>query len=167
MVIKLTFLNKLLKKEIYMEQSKGFVDLDHPIKVCLLKKAFYGLKQALCIWNQQFHGVLLDLGFTHTRSDTGVYHWQDDQETAIIILYVNDITILGDSIKIINNIKSKLTSHYEMTDLGKIKLYLGVNITCNCFKKLLEIDQSNYVLQIINHLDYQMQILHTPRSLWD
>jgi hypothetical protein len=67
MDVKSAFLNGLLDKEIYMEQPQGFIDPDHPNKVCLLKKAIYGLKQALCAWNLQFHRVLVDLGFTCTQ----------------------------------------------------------------------------------------------------
>ena len=66
MDVKSVFLNGLLDEEIYMEQLKGFVNLDHPNKVCLLLKAIYGLMQASRAWNTQFHGVLLDLGFTCT-----------------------------------------------------------------------------------------------------
>jgi Reverse transcriptase (RNA-dependent DNA polymerase) len=81
MDIKSVFLNGLLNEEIYMEQPEGFVDLDHPEKVCLLKKALYRLKQASHTWNLQFHSVLKDLGFTHTHSDAGVYHCHDDGGT--------------------------------------------------------------------------------------
>jgi len=44
--VKLAFLNGLLKKEIYMEQLEGFITPGQESKVCLLKKAIYGLKQA-------------------------------------------------------------------------------------------------------------------------
>jgi hypothetical protein len=128
MDVKSAFLNGLLDEEIYMEQPQGFVDPHHPHKVCLLKKAIYRLKQASRAWNQQFHGVLLDLGFTWTRSDAGVYHCQDDGGVLIIILYVNDITILGDNLKSVNDLKATLSNHYEMTDLGDIDSYLGVRI---------------------------------------
>src|SRR6266852_8333127 len=150
MDVKSAFLNGLLDEEIYMEQPEGFIDPDHPDKVCLLNKAIYGLKQASRAWNQQFHGVLLDLGFSRTHSDAGVYHRQDDGGTAIIILYVDDITILGDSLNNINKIKSALSNHYEMTDLGEIDSYLGVNIKPDRSERRLEIDQSRYVLEIIN-----------------
>jgi hypothetical protein len=129
MDVKSAFLNGLLDEEIYMEQPQGFIDPDHPNKVCLLKKAIYGLKQASRAWNLQFHGVLVDLGFTRTHSDAGVYHRHNDGGTLIIILYVNDITILGDNLKNVDKLKTTLSNRYEMTDLGEIDSYLGVQIS--------------------------------------
>jgi hypothetical protein len=150
MDVKSAFLNGLLDKEIYMEQPQGFIDPDHPDKVCLLKKAIYRLKQASHAWNLQFHGVLVNLGFTRTHSNAGVYHQQDDGGTLIIILYVDDITILGDNLKSVDKLKSTLSNCYEMTDLGEIESYLGVRIKRDRSRKRLEIDQSRYVLEIIS-----------------
>ena len=150
MDVKSAFLNGLLDEEIYMEQPQGFVDPEHPNKVCLLHKAIYGLKQASRAWNLQFHGVLLDLGFKRTDSDAGVYHRQDDGGTLIIILYVDDITILGDNLSSINKLKSALSNRYEMTDLGEIDSYLGVRIKRDRSARRLEIDQSHYALEIVN-----------------
>jgi hypothetical protein len=120
---------------------------DHPNKVCLLRKAIYGLKQALYAWNLQFHGVLTGLGFMCMYSDAGVYmyHCQDDGGiTIFIILYVNDITMLGNSGLEIDQIKLFLSSHYDMMDLGEIEFYLGVHITCDRSIKHLKINQSRY-----------------------
>src|SRR6267154_1089202 len=135
---------------LYIEQPQGFIDPDHPHKVCLLQKAIYGLKQASCVWNQQFHSVLQDLHFTRTHSDAGVYHHQDDRGTLIIILYVNDITILGDNLKNVEKIKTTLSNRYEMTNLGEIESYLGVQIKQDRSNKRLEIDQSCYILEIVD-----------------
>nr|GEU44857.1 hypothetical protein [Tanacetum cinerariifolium] len=44
--VKTTFLNGLLKEEVYVIQPNGFVDLDFPDHVYRLKKAIYSLKQA-------------------------------------------------------------------------------------------------------------------------
>ncbi|GJT78074.1 gag-pol polyprotein [Tanacetum coccineum] len=46
MDVKTTFLNGLLKDEVYVSQPDGFVDPDHPEKVYRLRKPLYGLKQA-------------------------------------------------------------------------------------------------------------------------
>ena len=89
------------------------------------------LKQATRAWNLQFHGVLEELGFTHTYSDAGVYvcHHHEGGDSLFVILYVNDITILGSSLDKINDLKKSPSSQYEMTDLGEIQSYFGVNIT--------------------------------------
>ena len=140
MDVKLAFLNGLLDEEIYMEQPQGSIDPDNPNKVCLLKKAIYGLKQASHAWNLQFHGVLLDLGFACTHSDAGIYHRQDHGGMLIIILYVDNITTFGDNLDSVNNLKAKLSNCYEMTDLGEINSYLGVRIKRDRSTKRLEID---------------------------
>nr|GEZ02750.1 retrovirus-related Pol polyprotein from transposon TNT 1-94 [Tanacetum cinerariifolium] len=46
MDVKTAFLNSELKEEVYVSQSEGFVDPDHPTHVYRLNKALYGLEQA-------------------------------------------------------------------------------------------------------------------------
>ncbi|GJT70825.1 integrase, catalytic region, zinc finger, CCHC-type containing protein [Tanacetum coccineum] len=46
MDVKTTFLNGILREEVYVSQPDGFVDQDNPNNVYKLKKALYGLKQA-------------------------------------------------------------------------------------------------------------------------
>nr|GEV00764.1 copia protein [Tanacetum cinerariifolium] len=47
MVMKTVFLNGNLREEVYVSQPDGFVDQDNPNHVYKLKKAIYGLKQAM------------------------------------------------------------------------------------------------------------------------
>ncbi|GJV48244.1 retrotransposon protein, putative, ty1-copia subclass [Tanacetum coccineum] len=46
MDVKTAFLNGYLDEDIYMVQPEGFVDPNHPRKVCKLERSIYGLKQA-------------------------------------------------------------------------------------------------------------------------
>nr|GEU44476.1 hypothetical protein [Tanacetum cinerariifolium] len=78
MDVKITFLNSLLKEEVYVNQPDRFVDLHHPDKVYCLKKALYGLKQAprACV------GTLmatkpLDADLSGTSVDQTKYHSMD------------------------------------------------------------------------------------------
>src|SRR5712675_3043182 len=110
MDVKSAFLNGVLDEEIYMEQPIGFITPGTETKVCRLKRAIYGLKQASRTWNIQFHGFLTGIGFTQTHTDAGVYvdHQQQGDGPLIVILYVDDITILGSSIAAVDRLKAQI-----------------------------------------------------------
>lgn len=50
MDVKSSFLNGILKEEVYVRQPPGFEDHIHPEYVYKLYKALYGIKQAQCAW---------------------------------------------------------------------------------------------------------------------
>nr|GFC80714.1 hypothetical protein [Tanacetum cinerariifolium] len=50
MDVKTTFLNGILKEEVYVGQPPGFVSKQYPDHVYTLDKALYGLKQAPRAW---------------------------------------------------------------------------------------------------------------------
>jgi hypothetical protein len=99
--VKSVFLNSVLNEEISMEKPQGFITTGSETQGCCLCKAIYGLKQASCQWNLQFHGVLTGLGFKQTYADAGIYvcHQQEGDGPLFVILYVDDITILGASLQ--------------------------------------------------------------------
>src|SRR6202453_1666816 len=121
--------------------------------VCRLKKAIYGLKQASRAWNLQLHGVLTGLGFKRTYANAGVYvkSQREGDAPLFVIVYVDDITIMGASLDAIKRLKSDLSERFEMTDLGEIKSYLGMHITRDRSLKRLEIDQSGYLTDVLEH----------------
>nr|GFA68279.1 retrovirus-related Pol polyprotein from transposon TNT 1-94 [Tanacetum cinerariifolium] len=73
MDVKTSFLNDELKKEVYVSQLEGFVDLDHLIHVYRLKKALYGLKQAPRAWYDTLSRFLLDNKFSKGAVDPTLF----------------------------------------------------------------------------------------------
>ncbi|GJV95829.1 retrovirus-related pol polyprotein from transposon TNT 1-94 [Tanacetum coccineum] len=69
MDVKTTFLNRPLKKEVYVNQPDGFTDPHHPDKVYRLKKALYGLKQAPRAWYDELSNFLVSKGFSKGSID--------------------------------------------------------------------------------------------------
>nr|GEU88615.1 retrovirus-related Pol polyprotein from transposon TNT 1-94 [Tanacetum cinerariifolium] len=63
MDVKTTFLNEILKKEVYVGQPPGFVSKKYPDHVYALEKALYGLKQAPWAWYDVLLRFLIDSGF--------------------------------------------------------------------------------------------------------
>ncbi|GKA94134.1 uncharacterized mitochondrial protein-like protein [Tanacetum coccineum] len=87
MDVKTTFLNKILKEEVYVSQPKGFVNQDHPNHVFRLKKALYGLKQAPRAWYDLLSKFLLSQKFVKGVVDPTLFTQKEGND---LILYCLD-----------------------------------------------------------------------------
>nr|GEU92054.1 hypothetical protein [Tanacetum cinerariifolium] len=70
MDIKTTFLNEILKEEVYVGQPPGFVSKQYPDHVYALDKALYGLKQAPRAWYDILSQFLIESGLQKGLIDT-------------------------------------------------------------------------------------------------
>ncbi|GJV50247.1 retrovirus-related pol polyprotein from transposon TNT 1-94 [Tanacetum coccineum] len=73
MDVKTTFLNDILREEVYVSQLEGFVDQDNLNHVYKLKKALYGLKQAPCAWYDLLSKFLLSREFSKGTVDRTLF----------------------------------------------------------------------------------------------
>lgn len=80
------FLNRELKEEVYMHQSEGFVDSQHPNCVCRLHKSLYGLKHAPREWSAQFTTHLTSFGFKASSADPSLFVWHHENTYIILLL---------------------------------------------------------------------------------
>ncbi|GJR94220.1 retrovirus-related pol polyprotein from transposon TNT 1-94 [Tanacetum coccineum] len=73
MDVKTTFLNGILREEVYVSQPDRFVDLENPNHVYKLKKALYGLKQAPRVWYDLLLSFLLSQKFSKGTIDPTLF----------------------------------------------------------------------------------------------
>ena len=91
--IKNAILNSDLSEEVYICPPP---DLEHPQgHVWRLKRALYGLKQAPRAWFEKFNTTLLHLGFFASPNDTTPFMYKSSRGRIILLLYVDDMIILG------------------------------------------------------------------------
>ena len=95
--VKNAFLYDTLSETVYCSQPAEFVDSSHLDMVCRLNKSLYGLKQAPRAWYSRFVTFLLTLGFTEAKSDTSLFIYRSGDETAYLLLYVDDIVLTASS----------------------------------------------------------------------
>jgi hypothetical protein len=76
--------------------------------VCRLNKSLYDLKQAPRAWYSRFAMFLLTLGFTEAKSDTSLFIYRRGDETAYLLLYVDDIVLTASSQQLLHRIISSL-----------------------------------------------------------
>ncbi|GJZ95823.1 retrovirus-related pol polyprotein from transposon TNT 1-94 [Tanacetum coccineum] len=73
MDLKMTFLNDILREEVYVSQLDGFMDQDNPNHVYKPKKALYGLKQAPRVWYDLLSKFLLSQEFSKGTVDLTLF----------------------------------------------------------------------------------------------
>ncbi|KAJ9542935.1 hypothetical protein OSB04_029441 [Centaurea solstitialis] len=119
MDVKTTFLNGKLTEDVYMEQPEGFEDPKNPNKVCKLLKSIYGLKQASRSWNLHFDDRIKEFGFAKSEFEPCVYTKFSGSIVTFLVLYVDDILLIGNDVPTLQSVKSWLSKCFQMKDLGE------------------------------------------------
>ena len=142
MDVKTTFLNGKLTEDVYMVQPEGFVDSKNAGKVCKLQRSIYGLKQASRSWNRRFDEVVKEFGFMQNRDESCVYKKLSGSSIEFLILYVDDILLIGNDVPFLTTIKDSLKKSFSMKDLGEAAYILGIKIYRDRSRRLIWLSQS-------------------------
>ncbi|GJZ72487.1 retrotransposon protein, putative, ty1-copia subclass [Tanacetum coccineum] len=126
MDVKTDFLNDHLSKDVYM-----------------------GLKQASRSWNKRFDEEIKKIGFTQNPDEPCVYLKASGSNVAFLVLYVDDILLMGNSVTMMKEVKSWLCKCFSMKDLGEAAYILGIKIICDRSKWLIALSQSAYLEKIL------------------
>ncbi|GJS65298.1 retrotransposon protein, putative, ty1-copia subclass [Tanacetum coccineum] len=146
---KTTFLNGRLNEDVYMVQPEGFVNPKHPRRDCKLQISIYGLKQASRSWNKRFDEEIKRYGFTQNPNESCVYKRASRCNTVFLILYVDDILLMGNNIPMLQDVKSWLGKSFAMKDLGEAAYILGIKIYRDRSKRLIVLSQNVYIDKIL------------------
>lgn len=145
---KTAFLNGELKETIFMKQPEGYAIAGKEHLVCNLMKSLYGLKQAAKVWNEKLHRTIISLGFKQSTSDPCLYSKQTKNEVQYMIVYVDDILIASSNTQEICETASGLERKFELTQLGELEHYLGINVQKDS-EGIYSINQEQYIDKII------------------
>ena len=161
MDVKTAFLNGYIEEHIFMDQPKGFESKDKS-KVCKLKRSIYGLKQASRSWNLRFDEAIKSFDFIKNEDEPCVYKKVSGSKIAFLVLYVDDILLIGNDVGMLTTVKVWLSKTFSMKDLGEATYILGIRIYRDRSKRLIGLSQSLYldkVLKRFNMLDSKRGLL--------
>ena len=144
MDVKTAFLNGHLDECIYMVQPEGFIDKGQEQKVCQLQKSIYGLKQASRSWNIRFDEAIKSYGFDQNVDEPCVYKYIKEKKVVFLVLYVDDILLIGNDVESLSNVKKWLANQFQMKDLGEASYVLGIQLIRDRKNKLLALSQASY-----------------------
>ena len=166
MDVKTAFLNGVLTKPVYMEIPEGYgLNLEKGEKnlegkVCKLNKALYGLRVSPKRWYIKFNEVMKKMNFEKYELEPCLYTFRCKDKFVFLLLYVDDLLILGNCSDKILETKRRLKTEFEMVDMGSPTKFLGMEIHRD--DKCLKISQSKYVTSLLTK--YCMNDAYTVRS---
>jgi len=121
------FLHGDLQEDVYMVVPQGVIT-SKPNQVCKLMKFLYGLKQASRKWYEKLTSLLLANQYTQSQSDHSLFIKNTNTSFTILLVYVDDVIIAGNSMLEFHNIKFILHSTFKIKDLGQLKYFLGLEV---------------------------------------
>ena len=142
-----------------MIQPEGFIAKNQEHMVCKLKMSIYGLKQASRSWNIRFDQAIKSFGFEQNLDEPCVYKRHRDKVVMLLVLYVDDIPLIGNDVGVMSSVKIWLSSQFDMKDLGEANFILGIKLWRDRKNKMLGLSQIGYINKVLEQ--FRMQ---TPRN---
>ncbi|KAL0378366.1 UNVERIFIED_CONTAM: Retrovirus-related Pol polyprotein from transposon TNT 1-94 [Sesamum radiatum] len=145
------------------EETYSPVAMAKSIRILLAIAAWsiYGLKQASRSWNTRFDEVIRGYDFLKNDYDPCVYKKISGSLVAYLVLYVDDILLIGNDVKILGDIKAWLSTQFSMKDMGEASYILGIKIYRDRSRRLLRLTQSLYIEKVLKR--FKME--HSKRGL--
>ena len=154
--VKTAFLHGELEEEIYMLQPEGFEEKEKENLVCRLTKSLYGLKQAPRCWYKRFDSFIMSLGYNRLSSDHCTYYKRfDDGDFIILLLYVDDMLVVGPNKDRVRELKAQLAREFDMKDLGPANKILGMQIHRDRKDRRIWLSQKNYLQKVLRRFNMQ------------
>lgn len=116
-------------------------------KVYRLRKALYGLKQASRAWNNKIHCYFFKYGLKQSSNDPSLYVKKEGVELLVVCIYVDDLIYIETSVQMVESFKQKMMKDFEMTDLGVMRYFLGIQV--KQLKGEIFISQEKYIEDLL------------------
>ena len=76
-------------------------------------------------------------------------------DVIVIIVHVDDLTIVTSSVDLMEHVKNELTKDPKISDMGKIHWILGFEVLRDKEKRTLSLSQEAYIRSILERFDFE------------
>lgn len=94
--------------------------------------------------------MLEGIGFKMSNADSSLFVRDSSASKVVILIYVDDLIVTGDSLTEIQRLKGLLHRKFAIKDLGTLKYFLGIEIASS--SKGLLLNQRKYILDLLQEL---------------
>ena len=93
--------------------------------------------------------MVIEFGFIKNQEDSCLYKKLSGSSVAFLILYVDDILLIGNDIRLLQSVKESLERSFSMKDLGEVVYILGIRIYRDRSRRLIGLSHSIYLHKVL------------------
>ncbi|CAI7768923.1 unnamed protein product, partial [Closterium sp. NIES-54] len=150
------FLQGTLHEEIWLRRPPGFTGLFPAGAKWSLRRPVYGLREAPREWLDILRTTLAAIGFAPSTTDPSLLLRSDTTLPPFYILvYVDDLVFATANTQALALVKVELQERPTCTDLGELRIYLGLQITRDKARCTITLTQSHMVHQVLQRFGFQ------------
>ncbi|KAJ9561546.1 hypothetical protein OSB04_006706 [Centaurea solstitialis] len=132
------------------DETFSLVAMLKSIRILMAISAYFNyeiwqMDQASRSWNLHFDERIKEFGFAKSEFEPCVYTKFSGSIVTFLVLYVDDILLIGNDIPTLQSVKSWLSKCFQMKDLGEAAYILGIKLYKNRSKRLIGLSQSTYI----------------------
>jgi Reverse transcriptase (RNA-dependent DNA polymerase) len=140
------YLNLKPQAEIYIELPEG---AEIQGKIGRLNRTLYGTMDKAYNWWETLDAEMADLGYYHSKADPLVHSRYANRNITIISTYTDNTTGISSSPEEAERAKEELGWRYEVKDLGKANMFLGIHVKRDGAARTISISQRTYLKRIL------------------
>ncbi|XP_016512829.1 putative mitochondrial protein AtMg00810 isoform X1 [Nicotiana tabacum] len=90
------------------------------------------------------------MGFVQSHYDYSLFTQRVGGDLIVILVYVDDLLVTGNNVKLIYQVRTDLQARFKMKDLGELKFFLGIDF-CRSKEGIL-MNQRKYALELVSEM---------------
>ena len=123
--------------------------------MCKLLRTIYGLRQASRRWNIRFDEIIKEFDFIKNIDEPCVYKKVSGSAVTFLVLYVDDILLIGNDIPMLQSVKVWLSTNFTMKDLGEASYILGMKIYRDRSRRMIGLTQGTYIEKVLKRFSME------------
>ncbi|CAI7853601.1 unnamed protein product [Closterium sp. NIES-54] len=151
-----------LHEEIWLRRPPGFTGSFPAGTQWSLRRPVYGLCQVPREWHNTLRTMLAALGFAPLTPDPLLFlHTDTSLPPFYVLVYVDDLDFATADTEALALVKSELQKRHTCTDLGELRIYLGLQITRDRARRTITLTQSHMVHQVLLRFGFRYSSPHS------
>ena len=99
--------------------------------------------------------MIKSFDFHQSIDEACVYKLRKEKSTIFLVLYVDDVLLMGDNVKLLTEVKDWLATQFKMKDLGNANYVLGIKILKDRKNRVLALSQATYIDKVLTRFSMQ------------